>query len=68
MNEIPNYPRPDQAKRVDPVARSMAKPDACAKPCTIGKGVRVRVNLKGDKTLRRSRRKRPHDKRDVAFY
>lgn len=50
----------------DPVARSMSKPDACAKPCTMGKPVRVRVT-QGDKSLKR-KKKYPRDKRDVVFY
>lgn len=66
MTEIPQYPAPDR-KREDPVARSMSKADACAKPCTMGntKGVRIRPML-GDKSLRRKRKK--HDPRDVKFY
>lgn len=50
---------------VDPVARSLAKPDACAKPAVLGK-VRVRVT-QGDKSLKR-KKKYPRDKRDVIFY
>lgn len=54
-------------KKTDPVARSMAKPDACAKPCNINasRGVRVRVNM-GKVNIRR--KKRNHDPRDVTFY
>lgn len=65
MNDLPQYP--PVKKPEDPVARSMAKPDACAKPATMGK-VRVRV-AQGDKSLKPRKRKRgPHDKRDVRFY
>lgn len=53
-------------KPVDPVARSLAKPDACAKPATMGKGVRVRV-MSGDKSMKR-RKRRKNDPRDVKFY
>lgn len=61
--EIPKYP-PDNK---DVVARSIARPDACAKPFTMNKGVRVRVNLsKSDVKIRK--KKRGHDKRDVQFY
>lgn len=68
MNEIPNYPPTQPLKRipVDPVARSLAKPDACSKPATMGK-VRVRVT-QGDKSLRRKRKHGHPDKRDVHFY
>ena len=68
MTEIPKYP-PPPAKRIpleDPVARSLARPDACAKPATLGK-VRVRVT-QGDKSLKRKRKRGPQDKRDVHFY
>lgn len=61
--EIPTYPA---LKKEDPVARSMAKPDACAKPATMGSKVRVRVT-QGDKSLKR-KKKRRNDPRDVAFY
>lgn len=61
---IPTYPA---VKREDPVARSMAKPDACAKPATLGSKVRIRVT-QGDKSLKRSRKKRRNDPRDVTFY
>lgn len=66
MTEIPNYPLSRKQKE-DPVARSIAKPDACAKPCTMSKGVRVRVNTgKSDIKIRKKRRN--WDKRDVTFY
>lgn len=51
---------------MDPVARSLSKPDACAKPCTMGKPVRIRVN-QSNKSLKR-KKKYPRDKRDVLFY
>lgn len=69
MTEIPKYPPLTAVKRIpveDPVARSLAKPDACAKPATMGK-VRVRVT-QGDKSLKRRRKRGPHDKREVHFY
>lgn len=53
--------------KVDPVARSLARADACAKPATLGTKVRVRVT-QGDKSLRPKRKRRKHDKRDVHFY
>lgn len=66
---IPQYPpqkkEPVEIKQ-DAVARSMARPDACAKPATMGspKGVRIRVNMsKSPKP-----RKRKKDYRDVNFY
>ena len=67
MTEIPNYPPTPAVKKIeDPVARSMAKPNACDKPCSVGK-VRVRTTM-GDKSLRGKRKRRPRDKRDVVFY
>ena len=67
---IPTYPplkkEPVPVKQ-DPVARSMARPDACAKPCTMNKGVRVRVTA-GDKSLKPRKKKRNNDPRDVTFY
>lgn len=67
MIEIPNYPLPLKQKE-DPVARSIAKPDACAKPCTMSsKGVRVRVNT-GKSDVKIRKKKRMWDKRDVTFY
>lgn len=66
MIEIPNYPT-TATKKEDPVARSMAKPDACAKPGTVGNSkVRIRVTT-GDKSLKPRKRKRK-DPRDVQFY
>lgn len=52
---------------MDPVSRSLSKPDACAKPCTLGKGVRIRIN-QNDKSLKRKKKRNPRDKRDVTFY
>jgi hypothetical protein len=68
MTEIPNYPPTPVKKPVeDAVARSVAKPNAFAKPGSIGK-VRVRTTL-GDKSVKPRRKKRgPRDKRDVTFY
>lgn len=68
--EIPKYtpskPEPVPVRKEDPVARSMAKPDACAKPGTFksspSKGVRVRV-MNDRVKIRRKR-----DRRDVTFY
>lgn len=66
MIELVNTPANALKKLpVDPVARSISKPDACAKPATMGK-VRIRVT-QGDKSLKR-KRKHPRDKRDVQFY
>lgn len=64
--EVPTYPPLKKLVPEDPVARSLARPDACAKPCTTNAKVRVRVSS-GDKSLKR-KRKRRHDKRDVQFY
>lgn len=62
---IPNYPKP----HVDSVARSIARPDAFAKPGTVGRSSSVRVRLtSGDKSLLPKKKKRHHDKRDVHFY
>lgn len=64
--------QPEQSKPVpvlvDPVARSLAKPDACAKPGTMGKSsVRVRA-LAATKSPRVRMRRRKHDYRDVQYY
>lgn len=64
MTEIPTYPKPKE----DPVARSLARPDACAKPATMGKGsVRIRPMADSQKVKIR-RKKKKHDPRDVHFY
>lgn len=53
---------------VDPVARSMAKPDACAKPGVMGRSsVRVRA-MAATKAPRVRMRRRKHDYRDVQYY
>lgn len=69
--QIPSAP---QAKKqavpitVDTVARSIAKPDAFAKPAVIGKpSAKVRVRLTNQRPPGRPR-KRPRDPRDVKFY
>jgi hypothetical protein len=67
MNEIPNYPAvPVKKPEEDAVSRSIAKPNAFAKPGSIGK-VRVRTTL-GDKSLKPKRQRRRRDKRDVVFF
>ena len=67
--EIPKYtpPKKEEVKiTVDPVARSLARPDACAKPATIGKaGVRVRVT--NQRLPGRPKRKK-RDYRDVKYF
>lgn len=68
--QIPNYPPPKKVNIpiTNAVQRSLAKPDAFAKPATIGKsGMRVRLTS-GDKSLLPRKKKRHHDKRDVHFY
>ena len=67
MTVIPTYPPTTAAPKIeDPVARSMANPNACAKPGSVGK-VRVRTTM-GDKSLKRKRKRRTNDKRDVTCY
>ncbi len=67
MTEIPKYPITKKPEE-DPVARSIARPDAFAKPATMG-NVKVRVRLtSGDKSLKRKKKKHRGDKRDVTFY
>lgn len=70
MTDAPQMSAPTMQgvrKPVDPVARSLAKPDACAKPATLGNSkVRVRVTS-GDKSLKRKKR-RKNDPRDVHFF
>ena len=74
--EIPSYPtdtpkEPDIKKNapVDAVARSLARPDAFAKPATIGKSSSkgVRVRLTNQRMPGRPKRKK-RDYRDVKFY
>lgn len=69
MPELINTPATTLRKIpvMDPVSRSLSKPDACAKPCTLGKSVRIRIN-QGDKSLKRKKKRNPRDKRDVTFY
>lgn len=69
MTEIPHYPQPKQKE--DPVQRSLARPDACAKPCSMGKGAGVRVRPMSEKQWKKvtfRRKKRKHDYRDVHFF
>ena len=67
--EVPNYPPPKKEEPPqDPVARSLARPDACAKPAVIGKhttGVRVRPT--NQRMPGRPKRKK-RDVRDVKFF
>jgi hypothetical protein len=68
---IPTYPQPKKEVvpvKVTAVERSIAKPDAFAKPATIGKPAnsKVRVRLTNEKP--KGRRRRRNDKRDVQFY
>lgn len=58
---------------MDPVARSIAKPDAFAKPATIGKpgqptAKQTRVRTMDWKRGRGRPRKTLRDKRDVKFF
>lgn len=66
MTEIPQYVVP-QKKPEDPVARSIAKPDAFAKPATMGHS-KVRVRLTSPDKVKIRKKKKHHDKRDVTFY
>ena len=64
---------PPVQKIEDPVARSIARPDAFAKPATIGKpgsptNRTTRVRTMDWKRGRGRPRKTPFDKRDVKFY
>lgn len=70
LQNIPQVKKPEQ----DPVARSIAKPDAFAKPCSIGKP--GQATAKGGTRVRTMSWKRgagrprinPVDKRKVKFY
>lgn len=57
-------------KPIDPVARSLAKPDAFAKPASFAKpGTKpTRVRTMDWKRGRGRPRKRPFDKRKVVFF
>lgn len=68
MNETPVQPE----KPVDPVQRSIAKPDAFAKPASLKakpspKG-QTRVRTMDWKRTRGRPRKRPFDPRNVKFF
>lgn len=74
MSGIVEIPKSPPSKKetvhvtVDAVARSIAKPDAFAKPAVIGKpSAKVRVRLTNQRPPGRPR-KRPRDPRDVKFY
>ena len=67
---IPTYPAPKkEAVPVKPqtaVERSIAKPDAFAKPGTLGNKTRVRLLSAKPKSGRQ--RKRKHDPRKIHFF
>lgn len=64
--EIPHYPKPPEPV-TDAVVRSIAKPDAFAKPGVVGNpGRGVRIRLTTNKSAKP--RKRKKDYRDVNFY
>lgn len=65
MNEIPTYPKPPEPKKLTAVERSLLKPDAFAKPATLGH-TKVRVRLTNEKP--KGRRKKKRDRRDVEFF
>ena len=70
MSDLPTYPKLPEKKIEDPVARSIAKPHAFAKPgnmtTTTNKGTRFRplAFKKGPGRMR----KRKRDPRQVDFY
>jgi hypothetical protein len=65
MNVITAVKKEEPAHVQTAVERSLARPDACAKPGTLGNSkVRVRVNLSKSPNPRRRKR----DYRDVNFY
>ncbi len=73
MNPMPNTApvQPLKKPEVDPVARSIAKPDAFSKPASFSKpgdqkGTRVRPM--SWKRQRGRPRIHPRDKRDVTFF
>lgn len=71
-DDIPNYPQPEAkpepvpVKILTSVERSLAKPDAFAKPGRVG-NVKVRVRLTNQRQPGRPK-KRKRDPRDVRFY
>lgn len=69
--EIPKYPQPNPEPvpiRVDPIARSIAKPDAFAKPAVVGHpNTKVRVRLTNQRMPGRPK-KRKRDIRDVRYF
>ena len=67
---IPTYPAPRKEEvpvKQTAVERSIAKPDAFAKPGTVG-NVKTRVRTTSVKPKSGRQRKRKHDPRDVRFY
>ena len=71
VNPLLNIPKKEP--EVDPVARSIAKPDAFAKPATMGKpgqptAKQTRVRTMDWKRGRGRPRKTLRDKRDVRFF
>jgi hypothetical protein len=68
MNPIP---QPQKALEVDPVARSIAKPDAFSKPASMGKpGTPTNANTRiRTMNFKKSRgRKRRPDPRNVHYF
>lgn len=69
--EIPKYPNPKTEPvpvKVNPVERSLAKPDAFAKPAVVGHpNTKVRVRLTNQRLPGRPKRKK-RDPRDVRFF
>ena len=70
MSNLPTYPAIKKPDQIDPVARSIANPNAFAKPGAIGKtadkGVRFRPLA--EKKVPGRQRKRKRDLRYVKFY
>lgn len=70
LSNIPNVASPTQPE-VDPVQRSLAKPDAFAKPASF-KSVKstkpTRIRTMDWKRTRGRPRKRPFDPRKVHFF
>jgi hypothetical protein len=74
VNPLLSIPQKKIEEVVDPVARSIAKPDAFAKPATIGKPGQAtnhkptRIRTMDWKRTRGRPRKKAFDKRAVKFF
>lgn len=66
MNEVAENPQ--ERQKQETIRKSLEKPNALAKPGSLGrKGVRIRP-LNWNKKIKIRKKGRKHDPRDVTFY